>query len=205
MALLRFINGLDGFSDPVLLAFSQEVMAKVTNNPYFPNLKPNLSDLNTGVTEYQSAMARASFGNKEDIDIKNEKKATLIGLMHSLMYYILFTTDGNRTIAESSGFTLVKPQTPSVISTPQKVKAQNGDNPGELLISSETVKGARSYLHQYSTDPTLAENSWITMACTSSKCTINGLEIGTKYYCRVAAVGTKDQIKYSNVVWRIVQ
>ena len=74
-----------------------------------------------------------------------------------------------------------------------------GEQPGELLVSVRTVKGAAAYLHQYSTDPLLAETSWKGMNSTASKCKLAGLTPGTTYYLRVAAIGAKDQVLYSDV------
>jgi hypothetical protein len=61
------------------------------------------------------------------------------------------------------------------------------------------VIAAVSYVFQYTTDATLAEASWMPMNCSTTKCQLMGLTPGTKYYVRVAAVGTKGQELYSDV------
>jgi hypothetical protein len=57
-----------------------------------------------------------------------------------------------------------------------------------------------AYMHQYSTDPLLKDESWMSMTCTATKCKLEGLTPGTTYFLRVAAIGAKDQVLYSDVM-----
>jgi hypothetical protein len=67
------------------------------------------------------------------------------------------------------------------------------------------VPGARSYILKYTQDPTLAEASWKMITTTTVKNSITGLESGKAIYLKVAAVGNKGQILWSDVVSKIVQ
>jgi hypothetical protein len=123
----------------------------------------------------------------------------VIDKLHQLSHYVLMVANGNRQVAVESGFTLAKEPTPALITKPVDLKVEHGDQPGELLVSVRKVKGAAAYLHQYTTDPQLPETAWKGMNCTTSKCKIAGLTPGTTYFLRVAAIGTKDQVLYSDV------
>nr|WP_294908690.1 hypothetical protein [uncultured Lacibacter sp.] len=73
-----------------------------------------------------------------------------------------------------------------------------------LLVSVKRVTGAYSYLHQYTTDATLAPDSWVSTAGTTAKLLLTNLAPGTTYYCRVAAVVSNEQIMYSDTISRMV-
>lgn len=206
MPLIRLLNGFDRMNDAYLYTRSREIYNVMNGNPNFANPKPNMSDFNTMISTYGTALENAASGDKYAVIIKNAKRKELVNMLHNLGYFVLFTAQGDRDIAASSGFELAKEQsTPNVIGKPQKPSASIGDNPGELVIGVAPVKGAKSYLHQYTTDATLAESSWVTMACTQAKCYISGLQSGVRYWVRVAAIGSNDQIKYSDVVTCVVQ
>jgi hypothetical protein len=67
------------------------------------------------------------------------------------------------------------------------------------------VRGAKSYLHEYTTDDTLQPQNWQSSISTGSKLVVGNLQPGTRYYCRVGAVGGNDQLVYSDLVSRIAQ
>jgi hypothetical protein len=81
----------------------------------------------------------------------------------------------------------------------------DGDGSGKLAFKFKAVKGASSYLFQYTSDATLQENSWISFPATTTYFTFSGLTKGTTYYCRAMAVGANQQVKSSIVLNRISQ
>jgi|SRR5690242_2394323 hypothetical protein len=103
-------------------------------------------------------------------------------------------TDTSSLEVNKTYLLLTKPATPSL---------QNGLNPGELISSVKAVAGAVSYLHQYATEAEMAQGKWNSVASSKSSCLLTALTSGTRYYCRIAAIGSKDQIVYSAVVDRI--
>ena len=134
---------------------------------------------------------------------KNNSRQALVDIMHNVGYYVLYIAQGDRFIALKSGLTLSKEPAPVVIAKPSDLKVENSDQSGELLVSVKKVKGAAAYMHQYSKDPLLKEESWMGMLCTATKCKIEGLTPGTTYYLRVGAVGGNDQVMFSDVGSRI--
>jgi hypothetical protein len=110
------------------------------------------------------------------------------------------TANGDRQIALQSGIPLAKEPAPIVITKPAGLKVNYGNQPGILLVSVKNVKGARAYLHQYSTDPLHKDESWTSMNCTTARCKIDGLTSGTKYFLRVGAIGARDQVLFSDVL-----
>jgi hypothetical protein len=85
-----------------------------------------------------------------------------------------------------------------------KLKVENGLSSGQLFVTVKAVKGAYAYLHEYTTDASLAPGSWVTTNSTASRYTFNNLQPGTVYYCRVGAIGSNNQLLYSDAVSRMV-
>lgn len=124
--------------------------------------------------------------------------------LHLLDNYVLFTAAGDEVVATSSGFELSKQSVPSsVIINPEGVALANGLNRGELELSCKRVSGAKSYVHEITTWPVSNTSEWQTVMGTSAKNLFAGLESGKEYAGRIAAVGVKQQVVYSEVVSRI--
>jgi len=81
---------------------------------------------------------------------------------------------------------------------------ENGPNPNELESKIKGVKGAVSYLYQYATDAMLAQDNWQSIPSSKTTCIITNLQPGVKYNLRVAAIGRRDQLMYSDTISRIV-
>ena len=79
-----------------------------------------------------------------------------------------------------------------------------GINPGEIICVGKRLRGAISYLHQYATEDMLTQNNWQSIPSSKSTYVFTDLTVGNKYYCRIAAVGSKQQLVYSDVVNRVV-
>jgi hypothetical protein len=203
MSLLRITNGFEKKSDSKLLEKANFVHTGMNGNTSFPTPTPSMTEFLTAITQFQAAVEAAGSGDRMQVAYKKEKRDTLVNILHLLGYYVLYASAGNRTKAQSSNFTLAKEPTPSVITKPVDLKVNNSNQTGQLEVSIKKVHGAVAYLHQYSTDPLLKEESWMSMTCSATKCTIDGLTPGAKYFLRVGAIGTKDQVMYSDVVSKI--
>ncbi|HUC82394.1 MAG TPA: fibronectin type III domain-containing protein, partial [Flavisolibacter sp.] len=175
----------------------------VTNATAFPSPSPSLTQVRSAIDDFQEALNAAVGGDRVLVAQKNIARQTLVNLLHLLGYYVLFTAQGNRLIALKSGFRLAKDPTPVVITKPTGLKVENGDQDGVLQVSIKTVPGAVAYMHQYSTDPALKEDSWMSVTCSTAKCHLAGLQPGTKYFIRVGAIGTKEQVLFSDTVSKI--
>lgn len=205
MAQLRIINGFEGMTDLDFLGKVRYIVAEMTGNVNFATPDPTLAFVTTLANEFEQAINDAEAGGSYDKLVRDSKKRELINTMHNLCHYVLFTSKGNRLIAESSGFTIAKdpaPQPP--IEKPAGLSLTDGSNTGELLLVFDRVKGIRSYMYQISQDPS-DETKWTTQYGTIRKNLFTGLESGRKYYIRVIAIGTDSQIVYSDPVSRVAQ
>ena len=125
--------------------------------------------------------------------------------LHLLGNFVLHMSGNNEVVATSSGFNISKtPEPRPAITIPEGLVLKNGLNKGELDLKFERVAGARSYLYEITPGPVTGQSQWQSVMSTVSKNLFAGLESGKEYSCRVAAVGVKKQVVYSDVVSRIV-
>ena len=201
--MTKALTSFNKYSDAVLESKTHSIISSMTGNANFTTPVPALATLGAAATAYSAALIKAATGNRVDIADKNERRAALIALLRSLATYVNLTANGDRSMLISSGLELSKEQEPVTISKPENLQVVNGISPGELIVSINAVKGAYAYLHQYTTDENMAPNNWINNPSTTSKIILSNLQSGTKYICRVGALGTNDQLLYSDPVARI--
>ena len=201
--MTRVLISFNKYTDAVLESKTHSIISSMTGNANFPTPVPALAALTAAAAAFSAALIKASTGNRVDIADKNARRAELIALLRSLATYVNLTANGDRSMLISSGLELSKELEPLIITKPENLQVVNGISPGELVVSINAVKGAYAYLHQYTTDENMAPNSWVNNPSTSSKIVLSNLQSGTKYICRVGALGANDQLLYSDPVARI--
>jgi hypothetical protein len=195
---------IGGYTDSDFQGKSKYVLSSLTGNPAFPQTVPPLADLSTAINAYGSALVGAASGTHAMVAAKNERRAELEAIYTQLGMYVMYVANGNLEILVSSGYTVAKDREPVYISNPGNVTLINGVTSGELESIVGAVKGSKLYLHQISeTEPT--ENTvWDTRTCSRCKYTFKGLVPGKKYWVRVAATASGDQIAYSTIASQYV-
>ena len=191
-------------SDGILESKTHSIISSMTGNANFPTPTPSLAELEMAADNFSSALVKAGTGNRADVADKNAKRQVLVDLLVSMGMYVTFAANGDVAALLSSGFEISKDRQPAVITKPEIVRVENGLSSGQLLLNVKAVKGAHSYLHEYTTDATLAPASWVSTTSTTAKGVLSNLQPGTVYYCRVAAVGANNQLLYSDPVSRMV-
>ncbi|MFT3844078.1 MAG: fibronectin type III domain-containing protein [Lacibacter sp.] len=200
----KVLLNFDRLGDGNLESKTHTILSNMSGNPYFPTPVPALTDVTTAATDYSSALIDAKSGSRTAIANKNNMREALTVLLRSLANYVNFVADGDATKLLSSGFDVSKETVPSVITKPENLQVMNGANSGELEVMVNRVKGATAYLHEYTTDDTAQTVNWVSVASTSRRVVFSNLLPGSKYYCRVGAVGPKGQLVYSDAMPRIV-
>ena len=201
----KALTNFGRYSDSVLETKTQLILTSMTGNTSFPTPLPALTEVSAAATAYSTALVNAGTGNRIDISIKNTKREELVALLRRLAEYVSFTANNDRSILLSSGFDISKEPSSVTITKPENFRIENGPNSGQLKFIVDSVRGAKSYLHEYTTDDTLQPQNWQSNISTGSKLVVSNLQPGTKYYCRVGAVGGNDQLVYSDLVSRIAQ
>lgn len=191
-------------SDDTLLTRAYQISTGMTNNPNFTTPIPSVVDVQTIVNEFFQAVNSCGDGDRVKIAIKNQKRQVLIDTLHSWALYVLLTSNNDVAVALSSNFDVAKTPAPAPpLEKPVAPALQGGLNPGEIVSKSPRLTGAVSYLHQYATEVAMAANNWQSIPYSKSTCVIAGLTPATKYYFRLAVVGRKGQLVYSDIVSRV--
>ena len=202
----KAIKSFKQLSDAKFLTFAQNVTASMAAAvSVFPTPTPALAGINTLITEYAGFLQSSASRDKVQVQFKNQAKASLILMLSQLADYVNLTAQGEAAILAQSGFDLNKVPEPITLKAPSRVILTDGGNSGEMVLKFRSVRGASSYLFQYTSDTTLGANSWVTIPATTTSYTFSGLTKGTTYYCRAVAVGANQQLMNSIVVNRVSQ
>lgn len=149
-------------------------------------------------------MTDAAFGDRVKLAIKNDVRALLIKKLKKIGEFVQNEADGAETLLYSSGFPLVKPLDEIRLGTPEDFIIMPGSNPGEIIMKIRAVKGARSYQYEWTPAPVGPDSKWKVVTDTRCKKTISGLPLGVNYCFRMAVVGSRSKIIYTNILSRYI-
>ena len=204
--LRKVVKTFKQLADAKLFTFAQNVTTSMANAvAVYPTPVPTLADVNTVLGNYAELLQLAADRSKVQVVLKNQAKRDLLVLLSQLADYVNLTGQGDEGVLVKSGFILNKVPQPVSLKAPTRVLVLDGGNSGELVLKFKSVTGASSYLFQYTTDATLAEESWVSIPATTTSYTFTGLTKGSTYYCRAIAVGSNQQLMNSIVVNRVSQ
>lgn len=202
--MLKLKNGFNEMADDVLQTRAYQIVTAMTGNVNFPAPAPSVDDMNGIVAAFFEALSNCTEADRVKIAIKNQKRKAVIAALHTWSLYVLLVSGDDATIAMTSGFQVAKIPSPAPpLLKPAAPVLESGINTGELLSKNKAVAGAVSYLHQYGIESEMTQQLWKSVPSSKSNCLITDLVPGTKYYCRLAVVGRKDQLVYSDIVSRI--
>ena len=193
-------------ADGALVITTDRVVSKMKGNPHFTDPPAELAIIeDKALPEYRVALSNANGRDTEMVSIKNDKKAILVGLLVRVKDYVTETCKGDRSMLLSSGFNLNREKGESQeLPSINNLEVETG-LPEQATIRVKKIKGARAYMHQYTTRPEGGENAWISKASTKPFYTFTSLQSGVKHWFRIVAVGTADQSAYSPTVVRFIQ
>ena len=186
------------FSDSNFLTKAVLIVTSMTNNPAFTNPIPTLADVQTALDNYAKNLTAAAGLGRTNVADKNQSRDLLEQLLSQLGMWVMFIANGDLAILTSSGFTVSKDPQPRKLDKPGDVTLSYGITAG-TLISSIAKGNANSFIHEI-TDALPTENTvWTSYPSSTSQFTFTNLTPGKQYWVRVAAIGNRKQIAYSNV------
>jgi hypothetical protein len=204
--LRKVIKAFKVLADAKLLTFAQKVVASMTTAVgSFPTPTPTLVDITSEIDNFSALLQSAANRDKVQVALKNQSKKTLLQMLSQLADYVNMVAQGDEVKLSESGFDLNKVPQPISMKGPTGLVLLDGGNSGELVLKFRRVEGASGYLYQYTTDPLLPEDGWVSIAATTTSFTFTGLTKGVTYYCRVIAIGGNQQRMNSIVVNRVSQ
>jgi len=198
---------LRSLSPTETVAKARQIITALTGNPDYATPHPALTlittaadDVETAITDVQAA--KQTVATKQSI--QHNKLDALEGLLRQLAGYIESVAGDDEAKILSAGVSVrtTTTSTPTV-TTPTALSASEGSHEGEVNLSWDKVKGAKSYVIERTTDPQVA-TSWVHAAVSlKASATISGLTSGTRYWFRVAAVMTGGQSGWSDPAVRL--
>jgi hypothetical protein len=201
----RITNGFKQLRDNDLIGFAYGVKGKMQNNPTFPQPPAALADLEKILPEYQEVNnVKASGGDEEMRFIKKAMRAKVITFLSGLADYVTVTCNGDPAQLVSSGFELAKARGTKAMLAIKELKV-TADRTGEAITKVQRVAGAKAYIHQYTTDPLMGDNVWVSKVSTDPGYIFTGLKSKEKYWFQVIAVGLNGQECVSPPVSRVIQ
>ena len=201
----KITTGFDILTDSAFETKAGSIYTAMNGNVNFPTPTPAMPEINGAVQAFSAALIAAQSRDKNAVAVKTEVRILLTNALTQLASYVTMTANGDRTRLISSDFDLAREGDSTPITKPDNIQLSDGLNSGELIVKVNSVKGAKSYLHQYTSDPLAASSEWSQVITTTSKYTFKNLTAAQKYWCRVAAVGSFNQVVYSDAVSRVVQ
>ena len=189
-------------SVPEKVARAQQIVAALTGNSNFPTPHPTLAEVTAAADALEAAANAAQAARleaKRRTAARDVREDELTQLITQLGVHVESVAGGDESRIMSAGLEMRSDRTTdsSAPAAPETLTATTGNHEGEIELSWDTVRGARSYVVERATDP--QAGPW-TQAGVSprSSLIVEGLESGKRYHFRVAAVTLNGQSPWSN-------
>jgi len=166
-------------------------------NAYFTSIAADVTAYGELATGFAGKVAVAGNRDKNAVIAKDLLRVELIGTTLNLANSVSKLANGDIQVLGASGMPLRKRVQPIVLTAPTNLAVTAGKVPGQLTITVNRVKGARSYVVKYTLDPQTPDSSWASITSTRRDCTLTGLQSGSKYWIMVGAVGGNEQTLWS--------
>jgi hypothetical protein len=200
----RLALNFKGTRDADLYVVAYRVYERMIINDNFPDPGMLIIELGELNQQFQSAMTEAAYGDRVKLSIKNDVRALLVKKLKKVGEFVQNEADGAETILFSSGFPLIKPLEEIYLGAPGDFKIQPGKNPGEIIMKMRAVRGARSYQYEWTPAPVGPDSKWEIITDTRCKKTISGLPLGVNYCFRMAVIGSRSKVIYTEVLSRYI-
>lgn len=199
--------GLNGLTVPELIALAQQITGAMNGNPNFTTPNPPLTTITDATKALQTAAEEvnaARMESKNKTIIQNQQEDKLQGLLRQLASYVDNISNGDEALITSAGMD-VQAASSGVgeVGVPTGFTATVGDSDGEIDLSWNPVARAQSYVIESSPDAPPAAKWMHQLATTKSKATLTNLTSGTRYWFRVAAIGSQGQGGWSDISMKV--
>jgi hypothetical protein len=197
--LLDFIKLVVGLK----IVFYRNVLTRLTGNSSFPNPDVSLEMARIAVDTLEQSSIATKDGSRTAISKLHDDEAAADEIFRILAAYVDRMAAGDETKILSSGFHASNQPLPI-----QKaiLAVEDGNHSGSIKLVAKAVEKAGSYVWQMAKGSLPADEAgWTTIGYTTqANNEVNGLDIATKYYFRVAAVTPDGTTDFSAPVLKVV-
>jgi len=185
------------------IAFFRNIIIQMTSNVLFPKPDVTLEVLTPMVDKLDSDYAASRSGSHAMVKVMRQTEQNVDNAFRKLAIYVDRTADGDPAIILKSGFNVSKQREPSIRDS---FIVQAGANPAEVILNRKAQPGAKSYIWQYRSGALPGiDQSWVFAGfSTQARFVVKGLESGSKYWFRVAAITINGTGPWSEPVMKMV-
>jgi hypothetical protein len=196
------IKSYNKLSDANLNTRAETIVNALTDNINFPTTTPPFAEFSAASTLYNTRLnAAVSSRSRLDIILKNDARESLLNIMFLLGINIESLSGQDLSKMATSGFVLSSQGGHAApIDVPSNFRLKPGKNQGELIMAVKKAANAISYVFEYTMGAATADSKWISRGSSSKEYTFTNLPRGVEISCRVAAIGSRGQEVYSNVL-----
>ncbi len=201
----KVILNFSRLSIPEKIQKVRTVLGLMTGNTNFANPNPTLDDIDAAVNLLESSHEAAQDGSKTKKALMRIHEDSVDALMSKLVAYVQDISNGDEAIIQSSGMGVkAKATPPKDLEAPTALKASPRSNSGEAELKWKSVKGAKSYLIEFTTTPNESATWDMLDTCTKAKHIATGIQSVSAVWFRVAAVGPKGKSQWSDPAKTVV-
>jgi len=185
------------------IAFFRNVIILMTNNLLFPKPDVTLEVLTPMVDKLENDYAASRSGSHAMVMVMRQAEQVADNAFRKLAMYVDRTADGDPAIILKSGFNISKQPEPA---NRDSFIVEAGENPTEIVLTRKAQPGAKSYVWQYRSGALPGtDQSWVFAGfSTQTRFVVKGLESGSKYWFRVAAITINGTGPWSEPVMKMV-
>lgn len=195
--------GFTRYSDKSLERKARKVLVHMDGNSHFPDPVPSLKDIQQQLAEF-SASVEALDGRDVNYMLKKRARRTLETSLKLLGQYVRRQAQNHENILESSGYDMIQDGGVNhQLEQPGGFRIKTGA--GCVLASAEAVKGADSYLFQYTEAPITGDSIWNTETDTRPVHAFTHLVRGKAYCFRMAAAAGIAAPAFTEVITRLLR
>ena len=195
-------TGEMGGGEAAYVKFVENIVVKLTENAsFFPDVAPQLADLEQALSTFKQAQADAAYRDKRYILIKNQALVALKEAVYYLSLYVDGQARGDASLILAAGFHPSEQGTKSLTPAPKPTSflvQVNTAVPGMVDLKVSYWKGRLAYQFEYRKKDSAED--WTRVVSSRSKLTLSGLASVQQYEFRVAYIGRNPQITYSDVL-----
>lgn len=192
------------------ITYGAMVEKSMTDNPNFPEAERLVKEAALATGELRDARLEAKAAQQAAetmFELQGQAEEKFNDILTRIGLYVENASDGDAAKIESAGMEFFYPgSAPPVglLPAPKALAAVPGAKEGEVKLSFGRVKGSKSYLVEFTADAAARDNWQQAGVFTRTRLTVDSLSPGTKYWFRVAAIGTAGQGPWSDPAARIV-
>jgi hypothetical protein len=174
--------------------------------PDQPVTGADLMDFANAVKQALTDADAAKVAWREMIAAQNDMVATLDGYLRQTAIYVNAVASGSAATIELAGLDVRQPAARiGQLPAPAAVILAPGKSAGTVTLRWRAVKKTRGYIVQYAASPTLPATFPAETSVTRARLDLSGLQSGTRYWFRIAALGTAGPSHWTDVVSVVTQ